>query len=403
MLKTVQLRVEDPVALTGSFVRRDAFLVDKAILKTVQLRVEDSIVLTGPFVPRELGDAQGSSTPYQGPLGANGPVRAPRRLSASAAMLKTVQLRVEGPVAFTGSFERETLYGERGDAQDGSTPCRGPFGAHLFLRAPRRLWASAAMLNHAGSKFQGGSTPCRGPRGAYGLLRAPRRLWASAAMLKTVQLSAEDPVALAGSFVRRDSLRRARRCSRRFNSVSRTPWRSRAPSCAATPYGERGDAQDVSTPYRRPRGAHGLLRAPRRLWASAAMLKTVHFCVEDPMTLTGFFVRRDTPFGERGDAQDGSTPCREPRGAHGLLRAPRRLPVGAAMPFGGFNALHDAAEEPSAGMINPFLLGAAHSATPDYFLAGTTTPSCYKLGEARGPGRPDIPIDWAGRSGCLPP
>jgi hypothetical protein len=26
--------------------------------------------------------------------------------------------------------------------------------------------------------------------------------------------------------------------------------------------------------------------------------------------------------------------------------APRRLPVGAAMPFDGFNALHDAAEEP---------------------------------------------------------
>ena len=86
------------------------------------------------------------------------------------------------------------------------------------------------------------------------------------------------------------------------------------------------------------------------------------------MALTGSFVRRDKPFGERGDAQDGSTPYRGPRGAHGLLRAPRRLPVGAAMPFGGFNALHDAAEEPSAGMINPFLLGAAHSATPDYWL-----------------------------------
>jgi len=177
-------------------------------------------------------------------------------------------------------------------------------------------------------------------------------------MLKTVQLRVEDPVALTGSFVRRVVFRRARRYSRRFNSVFRTLWRSRAPSCAATPFGERGDAQNGSTPSQGHRGDHGLLRAPRRLSASAAMLKTVQLHVEDPwrsrapscaatpfgergdgtVALTGSFVRRDafrrarrcsrrfnsvlrtpwrsrapscaaTPVGERGDAQGGSTPC----------------------------------------------------------------------------------------------
>ena len=120
------------------------------------------------------------------------------------------------------------------------------------------------------------------------------------------------------------------------------------------------------------------------------------------MALTGSFVRRDKPFGERGDAQDGSTPHQGLRGAHGLLRAPRRLPVGAAMPFGGFNALHDAAEEPSAGMINPFLLGAAHSATPDYWLEQPRRAAANWV-RTIAPGAHNIPIDWAGRSGCLPP
>jgi len=238
---------------------------------------------------------------------------APRRLSASTAMLKTVQLRVEDPVALTGSYLRRdvfrqarrcssrfnsvlrtpwrsrapscaatsfgergdalcaaTSFGKHGDAEDGSTPCRGPRLAHGLLRAPRRHSASAAML-------------C-----------APRRHSASAAILKTVQLHVEGPVAHLVGCRRRDDFRRARRCSRRFKSVSWTPWRSRAPSCAATSFGERGDAQDGSTLSRGPRIAHGLLRAPRRLSPSAAMLKTVQLRVEDLVALTDFFVRRDT-------------------------------------------------------------------------------------------------------------
>ena len=170
-------------------------------------------------------------------------------------------------------------------------------------------------------------------------------------MLKTVQLHVEDPVALTDSFVRRDAFRQARRCSRQFNSMSRTPWRLRWAASAATSFGESGDAQDKSTPCRGPRGAHGLFRAPRRLSASAAMLKAVQLCVEDPVSLTGSFVRRDvfrrarrcsrrfnsllrtlwrsqtsscaaTPFLERGDAQDGSTPFRGSLGASGGLSAP---------------------------------------------------------------------------------
>jgi hypothetical protein len=195
-------------------------------------------------------------------------------------------------------------------------------------RTPWRSRAPSCAVTPFGERgdAQDGSTPCRGPRGTHGLLRAPRRLSANAAMLTTVQLRVEDPVALTGFFVRRgafrrarrgpvaltgffvrrDALRRARRCSRRFNSVSRMPLRSRAPSCAATPFGERGDAQDGLIPCRGHRGAHGLLRAPRRLSASAtmlraprclsasaAMLKTVQLRVEDPVALTGFFVRRD--------------------------------------------------------------------------------------------------------------
>jgi len=199
-------------------------------------------------------------------------LRAPRRLWASAAMLKTVQLRVEGPVAFTGSFERRdalwrarrcsrrfnsvsralwrslvpscaaTPLGERGDAQS----CRFQI-SRRFNSVSKTPWRSrtpscAATPLSERCDARDGSTPCLGPLGARELLRAPRRLTASAAMLKTVQLRVEDSVALTGSFVRRDAFRRARRCSRRFNSVSRMPWRSRAPSCAATLFGERGDA-----------------------------------------------------------------------------------------------------------------------------------------------------------------
>jgi hypothetical protein len=161
-------------------------------------------------------------------------------------------------------------------------------------RTPWRSRAPSCAVTPFGERgdAQDGSTPCRGPRGTHGLLRAPRRLSANAAMLTTVQLRVEDPVALTGFFVRRGAFRRARRCSRRFNSVSRTSWRSRAPSCAATLSDERGDAQDGSTPCRGHLGAHGLLRAPRRLSASAAMLKTVQLCVEDLVALTGSFVRR---------------------------------------------------------------------------------------------------------------
>jgi hypothetical protein len=112
-------------------------------------------------------------------------------------------------------------------------------------------------------------------------------------MLKTVQLRVEDPVALTGFFVRRDAFRRARRRSRRFNSISRTLLRLRWAASAVTSFGDRGVSQDGSTPFRGPLGAHGLLRAPRRLSASAAMLKTVQFFVEDLMALTDFFVRRD--------------------------------------------------------------------------------------------------------------
>jgi hypothetical protein len=263
-------------------------------------------------------------------------LRAPRRLSASAAMLKTVQLRVEGPVALTGFFVRR-------DAFRRARRCLKRFNS--VSRTPRRSRAPSCAATHFGERGDApdGSTPCRGPRGAHMFLRAPRRLWASAAMLKmvqmpkAVQLRVEDPVALKGPFVRRDAFRRARRCSRRYNSVSRTPWRSRAPSCAATRFGGRGDAQDGSILCRGPRGAHGLFRASRHTFRRAQRCSNQF----NSMSRTPWRSRAPscaaTPFGERGDAQVGSkaqgcsTPCREPRGAHGPLRAPRRLLASAAM------------------------------------------------------------------------
>jgi len=175
-------------------------------------------------------------------------------------MLKTVQLQVKDTVALTDSFVRR-------DACRRAQRCSRRFNfmsktsvAHGLLRAPRRPWRAR-----------------RGHRLAHGLLRAPRRHSASAAMLcaprrhsasaamlKTVPLHVEGPVAPLVGCRRRDAFRRARRCSRRFKSVSWTPWRSRAPSCAATPFGERGDAQDGPTPCRGPRGASCGLPAPRR-------------------------------------------------------------------------------------------------------------------------------------------
>jgi hypothetical protein len=48
-------------------------------------------------------------------------------------------------------------------------------------------------------------------------------------MLKTVQLRIEDPVALTGSFVRRDAFRWARRCLSAVSTLFTTPPKSPQP------------------------------------------------------------------------------------------------------------------------------------------------------------------------------
>jgi hypothetical protein len=56
-------------------------------------------------------------------------------------------------------------------------------------------------------------------------------------MLKTVQLRVENPVALTGSFVRRDALRWARRCLSAVSTLFTTPPKS--PSWGKQLPGER--------------------------------------------------------------------------------------------------------------------------------------------------------------------
>ena len=169
--------------------------------------------------------------------------------------------------------------------------------AHSRLFEPLRHDPTGAFGGQPRSAGAPGGPPCHAPTGAFG--GQQRSADAPGGPLRHAPSGAFGGQPRSAG--RRDAFRRARRFSRRFNSVSRTPWRSRAPSCAATPFGERGDAQDGSTPCRGPPWRS---RAP----SCAATLSD-----------------------ERGDAQDGSTPCRGHRGAHGLLRAPRRLSASAAM------------------------------------------------------------------------